>query len=1125
MKTFNHIFLFTLLVFYSSSLQSQNVSLLSHDRNYTLSIRPLNAAISLSGNEPYSIQYYDGLGRPNQTILYRTSPDISKSIVSLTEYRDLSSVDKQWLPMALPNGTLMGKYRDTTVVKTSDDTTYNGDTKPYARSFYDNSPLNRVVRQDGPGEEWYNNGKHIEIHRYTNNSTALLFCNYFEISANGDLIKNGIYPTGALYVVKTTNEDGNDSYEFKNHKGEVVLSRTINAGETFDTYYVYDIKGNVRFILPPMASSSLTTDATYSYNDPRIANYCYRYKYDGRNRVVRKVLPGCDSLVYVYDKSDRILFSQDGVQRNENPNKWSFYHYDRLGRIVITGINITTSDARLYSDANIYCTFDPSNSKFGTGYNISTLVLNNPTILTINYYDSYQFKTPAYGFGGDYNYVAITGTAYTDTRYNSAGDNIKSKGLLTGSIVAQLEAPSNRQYSVFYYDDNDRVVYSCSSNHLGGFDRTYINYTFAGAQDYVVKDHIKSGGTSREIYDYNYDHAGRLTTIDHSYNGNPSVVIAENNYDDIGRLKSTSRQNIDALRVAYSYNVRSWTTSIKSSCGFSQEIVYNIPGSSTGYYSGNIYETKWRQTPSDVLSVYNYTYDNLSRLTSASHTRGAQTGLFNEVLSYDKNGNITALTRNSTAGVIDNLVYEYNGNLISRITDNASLPLRDTGFVYKVPENQYDPPYTYDKNGSMTKDYNRGVMIEYNQLSLPKKVSSLLTSGKYMAYTYDAAGKKLKVLTTTPGVPAKTEDYIDNKIYKDGILEKVLIPGGYITFSGSTPNYHYFVTDHLGNVRQVMSSTGIIEEKNDYYPFGLRHNRSNYQLAAGNKYKYNGKEQEQMEGLLTLDYGARLYDPALGRFHKQDRFAEKYFPLSPYQYAANNPIYYIDVNGDSLWITHNTGFLGLGGKQTLLYENGNLYNKDGSAYIGKVKGFLSKSVNALNTISGTQEGGSMVGELQSSANNFTLVKGDSKFTPSNATKAYANQIQTDPAQAGTFQALQSAGVNFAGGSGGTISWNPSGATLPTLNGSGVNGTTDLAHEMFHGLDANRGLLDNRVDLGIERSEWQAVYRENVLRSQLGSPLRTHYIKTVDANGAFLGGSGTRMLTPANQPILPNWYTP
>ncbi|WP_347160472.1 RHS repeat-associated core domain-containing protein [Pontibacter chitinilyticus] len=310
-----------------------------------------------------------------------------------------------------------------------------------------------------------------------------------------------------------------------------------------------------------------------------------------------------------------------------------------------------------------------------------------------------------------------------------------------------------------------------------------------------------------------------------------------------------------------------------------------------------------------------------------------------------------------------------------------------------------------------------------------------------------------------------------------------------------------------------------------YDPWGLNLAGIEKQGNPDHLFQYNGKEKQQELGLNWMDYGARMYDAQLGRFHTQDRFADKYISFTPYQYGANSPINFIDVNGDSLWVTHRTGFLGLGGKETLRFENGNLYNKDGSAYSGKVKGFLSKSVNALNTINSTQEGGAMVGELQSSDNNFTIVKGDSKFTPSNPLKAHANELQTDPAQASSLQALVNAGINLSGGSGGTISWNPSGSTLPTLNGAGLNSVTDLAHEMFHGLDANRGLLDSRISQGIERSEWQAVYRENVLRGQLNVSLRTHYIKAVDSNGKFIGGSGTRMLTPANKPLLPSWYKP
>ena len=328
--------------------------------------------------------------------------------------------------------------------------------------------------------------------------------------------------------------------------------------------------------------------------------------------------------------------------------------------------------------------------------------------------------------------------------------------------------------------------------------------------------------------------------------------------------------------------------------------------------------------------------------------------------------------------------------------------------------------------------------------------------------------------------------------------------------------YIYLSTDRLGS--------GSAVHLLGYMPYGetlLDLSHTHYETP----YQFTGYEKDQETGLHYA--GARYYDSRLSTFLSVDRFAEKFPGQSPYCYAGNNPIRYMDVNGDSIWITHNTGFLGLGGKQSLLYENGSLYNKAGAAYTGNIKGFLSKCVNALKTISGTNEGGNMVREMQSSSNNFTIIKtfGGSQFKSSNPIKAYANQTQTDHSKAISYQALQNAGVSLAGGAGGVIYWNPSGAVLPTLNGSGVNSITDLSHEMFHGLDANRGLLDERFYENIKRSEWQAVYRENILRSQLGLPLRTHYKILLDERGNFMRGTGPMMLTPANQPILPNWYTP
>lgn len=128
--------------------------------------------------------------------------------------------------------------------------------------------------------------------------------------------------------------------------------------------------------------------------------------------------------------------------------------------------------------------------------------------------------------------------------------------------------------------------------------------------------------------------------------------------------------------------------------------------------------------------------------------------------------------------------------------------------------------------------------------------------------------------------------------------------------------FEYHLKDHLGNVRVVFGghSNGQPEyiQRTDYYPFGLVMAQKNYtsfdELSADrvpfeNKYLYNGKEWQNDEvGGVKLDwydYGARFYDPALGRWHVVDPMLQY---DSPYTYAGNNPVGFIDPNGMYLCI-------------------------------------------------------------------------------------------------------------------------------------------------------------------------------------------------------------------------------
>ena len=191
--------------------------------------------------------------------------------------------------------------------------------------------------------------------------------------------------------------------------------------------------------------------------------------------------------------------------------------------------------------------------------------------------------------------------------------------------------------------------------------------------------------------------------------------------------------------------------------------------------------------------------------------------------------------------------------------------------------------------------------IQYNFINLPSRIE--FENGHVISYLYDADGIKLRT-THIIGSDTTVTDYCGNVIYENGIPVKLLTEAGYVTLADS--KYHYFVQDHLGNNRVVVDQSGNVEEVNHYYPFGgIFASTSSVQ-----PYKYNGKELDRKGGLDWYDYGARHYDAVLGRFTTNDRFAEKYYSMSPYQYGANSPVGNIDVNGDSIRVYTETQSFG-----------------------------------------------------------------------------------------------------------------------------------------------------------------------------------------------------------------------
>ena len=285
----------------------------------------------------------------------------------------------------------------------------------------------------------------------------------------------------------------------------------------------------------------------------------------------------------------------------------------------------------------------------------------------------------------------------------------------------------------------------------------------------------------------------------------------------------------------------------------------------------------------------------------------------------------------------------------------------------------------------------------------------------------------------------------------------------------------YNYTDHLGNVRvsytkdPVDGLTKIVEE-NNYYPFGMKHaNYNDYAPPApgvantGYQYKYNEKELQGELGLSWYDYGARNYDATVGRFMNIDRLAEKFESLTPYQYAGNIPTYFIDVNGEYIYINDPRS------GEKYRYESG----KTQKLFQGKwieaedddFSDFVIMTIAALQNLENSgKTGKGLVDRFSGEGKDVTF--------------------QYREYSKGGNEADWKIGSIFLDNKYDAETWTVAGKKISPLY-------ITIGHEMAHLTDPVK-YHDPWYNEKVSQGEIRATHIENMIRAESGLPLRTHY---------------------------------
>jgi RHS repeat-associated protein len=796
--------------------------------------------------------YFDGLGRPLQEVVKGGSPDGTKDLVSTHLYDAYGREAQQYLPVPMPtNG---GKFQlNPFAAINSYYSTQFADQRPFAETVFEASPLNRPLASFAPGNAWAGS-KGTATERaikkdYLINTAAdsVRIWNTTYNTGYTDALNiptsTATYPAGELYKNITTDEHGKQVVEYTDKSGQVILKKVQEAATPSSghagwlcTYYIYDDFSQLRCVVQP-AGVQAAQQASWVISTVLAVEQCFRYEYDERRRMAAKRVPGAGWVYMVYDKRDRLAATQDANQRAAN--QWLLTFYDALNRPEATAIWNSSSSPVALQDAFKAIT--------ATNPNL-TPAEADLTRLSYTYYDSHGFAGAA-AYDGSHATTTQTNAQAGDEYAEAITHSTATIGLVTGTKTRVL-GTNIWLTTTTRYDAKGRAIQVTATNHKGGTDKSTTQYSFTGKALSTTVVHSNPAallaGTQTTTISTTTTYANNLPTSSRQKinNGNwqPMATLQ---YDDLGKTSRKTMGNgynggADAFFTNFSYNIRGWLTGINKAQFanafsltdqffkpiFAQVLSYDAGfDNASAAFNGNISGQQWVHAGDRVQRAYGYQYDALNRLLRADFTQkekstdpwaNTKMDFSTTAMAYDANGNIQKMVQRgySLSGgksfTIDSMAYAYtaSSNRLLSVTDAADNT--KTAADFKDVAGATD--YTYDANGNLKSDQNKSIAaIAYNHLNLPQLIT--VTGKGTVAYTYDAAGTKLKKVTVE-GTRTTTTDYLLGFEYRNDSLQQLMHPEGRTRYakrywqngdSAYRWEWDYFYKDHLGNIRTTVT--------------------------------------------------------------------------------------------------------------------------------------------------------------------------------------------------------------------------------------------------------------------------------------------------------------------------------